>query len=70
MIEQGAGEISALDIVENALKAGDKAPAFALPDRKGKLFSLQELLANGPVVATFYRGAWLPLLQSSVGCIQ
>ena len=30
LIEQGAGEISALDIVERAKKAGDLMPRFVL----------------------------------------
>lgn len=60
MIEQGAGEISALDIVENALKTGDKAPDFTLSDRNGKSYSTKSLLNDGPIVITFYRGAWCP----------
>jgi len=33
---------------------------FALPDPDGKLVSSQDLLARGPLVLTFYRGAWCP----------
>jgi len=43
-----------------ALKAGDRAPAFALADQDGKTRTLAELLAQGPVVITFYRGVWCP----------
>jgi len=43
-----------------ALHAGDRAPVFALPDPDGKLVSSQDLLARGPLVLTFYRGAWCP----------
>lgn len=60
LIEQGAGEISALEIVENALKAGDSAPDFALPTYKGESRTLGDYLAQGPLVLTFYRGAWCP----------
>lgn len=60
LIEQGAGEISALDIIENALKAGDRAPDFALKTHKGKSRSLSDYLKQGPLVLTFYRGAWCP----------
>lgn len=60
LIEQGAGEISALEIVENALKAGDKAPDFSLQDRHGNTRTLAEYLDKGPLVVTFYRGAWCP----------
>jgi peroxiredoxin len=43
-----------------SLQAGDRAPAFTLPDPDGKLVSSQDLLAKGPLVLTFYRGVWCP----------
>lgn len=42
------------------LYAGDKAPLFALPNATGNLISLSDLLQQGPVVLTFYRGIWCP----------
>ena len=47
-------------VVERALKIGDHAPDFTLPDQAGKSVSLQDLLARGPVVLTFFRGGWCP----------
>ena len=43
-----------------SLHAGDRAPAFTLPDPDGKLVSSRDLLAKGPLVLTFYRGVWCP----------
>ncbi len=43
-----------------SLHAGDRAPAFTLPDPDGKLVSSQDLLAKAPLVLTFYRGVWCP----------
>lgn len=60
LIEQGAGEISALNIIENALKVGDKAPEFNLNNYDGAPRNLQGYLQDGPVVLTFYRGLWCP----------
>lgn len=60
LIEQGAGEISALDIVERAKKAGDHMPDFVLRNQHGNSRSLAEYLAKGPLVVTFYRGVWCP----------
>ena len=60
LIEQGAGEISALDIVEKALRPGDRAPEFELQDRTGTTHRLADYLATGPLVVTFYRGVWCP----------
>jgi hypothetical protein len=41
-----------------ALKVGDKAPDFALPNGDGKLVMLSEYTARMPVVIVFYRGFW------------
>jgi len=60
LIEQGAGEISALDIIERALQKGDVVPSFELNDQSGENKGLQSYLENGPVVLTFYRGSWCP----------
>ena len=60
LLEQGAGEISALKIVERALKVGDQAPTFDLPKYGGGTASLAEYLREGPLVITFYRGVWCP----------
>lgn len=60
LIEQGAGEISALDVIERARKAGDVAPDFALSNQRGEQKRLADYLAHGPLVLTFYRGVWCP----------
>lgn len=38
--------------------AGEIAPQFELPDSTGVLRRLSELVARGPLVLVFYRGAW------------
>jgi hypothetical protein len=38
------------DILENALKAGERMPGFTLPDTQGRAVSLAGLLLCGPVV--------------------
>jgi hypothetical protein len=45
---------------EPGLKVGGKAPDFALPNARGTPVSLYEQLQQGPVVLSFYRGAWCP----------
>jgi peroxiredoxin len=45
---------------ESALKEGDVAPEFALPDARGQVIALKALLDRGPVVISFYRGGWCP----------
>jgi peroxiredoxin len=51
-------ELIASGQAERALRAGDRAPSFTLPDPDGKLVSSAGLLAKGPLVVTFYRGGW------------
>ena len=46
--------------IEKALKTGDLAPNFRLPNASGRFVSLAGLRRNGPVVVTFYRGGWCP----------
>ena len=50
--------IAASDVVERALKAGDPAPAFLAPSADGALVSSEILLRDGPLVISFFRGAW------------
>jgi hypothetical protein len=45
-------------IIESALKEGDRAPEFVLPNAIGAQVSLSGLLQKGPVVLSFYRGGW------------
>ena len=45
-------------ITAKALKVGDKAPDFTLPNARGEAVTLSNLLAKGPAVITFYRGTW------------
>lgn len=53
-----------------ALQAGDRAPVFTLPDPDGKLVSSQDLLARGPIVLTFYRGAWCPFCNLDLQALE
>jgi peroxiredoxin len=58
--EKGIDELRAAGIERNALKAGDLAPDFTLPDATGRPVTLSERLKEGPVVLKFYRGGWCP----------
>ncbi|HEY0207430.1 MAG TPA: peroxiredoxin-like family protein [Acetobacteraceae bacterium] len=53
-----------------ALKAGDAAPTFSLPDEEGRPVSLRELLAKGTLVLTFYRGTWCPYCNTDLQALQ
>ena len=51
---------------DTALREGDRAPDFELPDARGQLVRLNTLLLDGPVVLTFYRGAWCPYCNTQL----
>ncbi|WP_281615019.1 peroxiredoxin-like family protein [Flammeovirga sp. SubArs3] len=53
-------------IGEGILKVGEKAPIFSLPNQEGELVSSEELLKNGPLVLTFYRGVWCPYCNTDL----
>ncbi|MEP0365590.1 MAG: peroxiredoxin-like family protein [Cyclobacteriaceae bacterium] len=55
---------------ENAIKIGQKAPDFVLPNPEGKSISLDQLLEKGPVVITFYRGDWCPYCNLQLRALQ
>ena len=42
------------------LKVGEVAPDFTLKNAFGKKIKLSSALKNGPVILSFYRGAWCP----------
>lgn len=55
---------------QKAIKIGEKAPDFELPDALGVTVSLANLLKNGPVVVTFYRGSWCPYCNLQLRALQ
>jgi len=57
-------------IAEKATKQGDAFPDFALPDANGKTISSNELLAESPLVISFYRGAWCPYCNLEINELQ
>jgi peroxiredoxin len=54
---------------EDAPKPGDLMLPFVLPDEAGRLVSLKDLLAQGPVVVTFHRGHWCPYCRISISTL-
>lgn len=48
------------------LAPGDTAPAFELPDHDGRLVSLEQLLADGPLLLFFYPADFTPICTREV----
>lgn len=51
-------ELADSGIMDRIPKVGDKLTAFSLPDTAGNTVASAKLLAEGPLVVTFYRGVW------------
>lgn len=69
-MDRATAELIAGGAATRALKAGDKAPAFTLKNPDGKPVSSAELLAKGPLVASFYRGVWCPYCNMELQALQ
>jgi hypothetical protein len=50
------GRLRDTDVASHALKVGDTAPDFLLPDADGRLHSSEQLRRNEPPVLSFFRG--------------
>jgi len=69
-MHRATAELIASGAATRALKAGDKAPAFTLNDPNGQAISSADLLAKGPLVVSFYRGAWCPYCNMELQALQ
>jgi peroxiredoxin len=58
------------DVASRALKVGDMAPDFLLPDAHGQLHSSEYLRGEGPLVVSFYRGGWCPFCNAALRALQ
>lgn len=65
-----AQELHTVDRFPQVLKVGDKAPGFLLPDAHGRAVSSVGLLERGPIVLSFYRGAWCPFCNMELRSLQ
>jgi len=68
--ERGIQELAESGILEKAVKKGDAAPDFTLPDIQGNPVTLSELLKKGPVVLVWYRGGWCPYCNLHLQTLQ
>jgi peroxiredoxin len=55
---------------EKANNKGDKFPDFTLPNASNEMRTLHDFLANGPLVISFYRGAWCPYCNLEINALQ
>jgi peroxiredoxin len=70
VVDQFAEELVKSGFDGRALKAGDLAPLFELPDGDGMLWRSEDLLRSGPLVIVFYRGRWCAYCNAQLSALQ
>ncbi|MFY9949265.1 MAG: hypothetical protein WA261_09845 [Candidatus Sulfotelmatobacter sp.] len=58
MMHRATAELKASGIEGRALKIGDRAPDFVLFNQDHVEVSSKDLLRQGPMVVSFFRGHW------------
>jgi peroxiredoxin len=54
---------------KGAPNIGEEMPPFMLPDATGRLVTLHDLLADGPVAVMFHRGHWCPYCRMNLSAV-
>jgi peroxiredoxin len=67
---RGTAELIESGQAQRAKKAGDAAPEFTLNDPEGNPVTSRNLLAEGPLVISFYRGVWCPYCNLELQALQ
>lgn len=70
VMQRAANELFESGQAERAIGAGDLAPDFTLPNATGGTVSLKQLLRDGPVIVSFYRGGWCPYCNLELRALQ
>ena len=58
IMARAVDDLRASGILDRLPAVGSQLPAFELADTDGATVRSSELLAQGPLVVTFYRGVW------------
>lgn len=70
IIKRQAEKLAHKEIEKTALKVGDKIPYFELENSIGEKINSDDLLSNGPLVISFYRGKWCPFCNLELQAYQ
>jgi hypothetical protein len=58
IMQRATDDLRASGILKEVAAVGQMAPTFAAQNYDGRTVSSRELLARGPLVVSFFRGAW------------
>lgn len=58
IMDRATADLRASDILQKIVAVGQPAPSFSAPNYDGNVISSKALLAEGPLILSFFRGAW------------
>ena len=58
IMDRATTDLRASGILKKIAAVGQAAPSFSAANYDGRTISSKELLAKGPLVLSFFRGAW------------
>jgi peroxiredoxin len=70
VVDLAAEELIHSGLANRALKAGDLAPSFELPDGDGMLWRSEDLLRNRSLAIVFFRGRWCAYCNAQLNALQ
>ena len=70
IFDTDATDLGKRQVAPLKIHVGDKAPLFGLPNPQGESIKLADLLQQGSVVLTFYRGVWCPYCNLEIKNLQ
>jgi len=68
-VDRMVARLRKTDAGASAPRPGEPMPPFHLPDEEGRIVSLEELLAKGPVAVTFLGGHWCGYCRISINAL-
>lgn len=58
IMHQATANLRTTNMLSQVINVGETMPDFELPDSHGEMVASAALLAEGPLVVSFYRGLW------------
>ncbi len=66
IMHQATHDLEQSGIQDRVLKVGAKGPSFSLVNQDGETISSEQLLSQGILVLSFYRGIWCPYCNADL----
>ncbi|MGK7946081.1 MAG: peroxiredoxin-like family protein [Microcystaceae cyanobacterium] len=70
VMAQATDDLIRSGIAQKSVNVGDTIPNFSLDNAVGKTINLQDLLPQGTVIISFYRGGWCPYCNLELRTLQ